>query len=141
MIDHFELDAGEVVDEIGHEIGVFKIAQDEEVHHYAQGDERLSLPLHLVAIDRAPDQEIRQGGKEQDDEIEPAGCVVEEQGNRKQEDVATRCVLVHHTVPAHDQGNEDPEVLLGEEQRGRRIVGEPSIELFHHGAKDCKCVS
>lgn len=63
MIDDFEFNAGEVVNKIGHEIGIFKIAQDEEVHHYAKGNERLSLPLHLIAIDRSTDQEIRQGGK------------------------------------------------------------------------------
>ena len=45
--------AGEVENEIGHEVGIFEITEYQQVHHHRQGHQRLPLPGHLIPVDGA----------------------------------------------------------------------------------------
>ena len=132
IIGH-ELRTEEVVDDIGEEIGILEIAQDGKVSEDTQHKPGTAFPPRGAAVDGLGYEEVAAGDEDKEADEEAAGLVVEEQTDEEEVGVAQQVTVAHEGEPGKDQGEESPELELGEEQRTLGMESEDVLQVSEEG--------
>ena len=117
IILHLESGPEEVVDHVGQEVCVLVIEQQRQIDRNPQ-EQHQTLPKPPPAMRQEPACEVvvNDYEAEQDDE-QSAGLVIEEQAGEEQEGVPHQGFVLEEAEECHHEGEERPEIELGEQQR------------------------
>ena len=109
---------------VGEEVGVFEIAEDGEVQHHARDHIGFACPLSRRLVQQYADEVVVEHVEDEDEHKEAAGLIVEEDAGEEEEGVAQQSFAMEDGEEGEYEGEEGPEVELGEQQRVFLVEGE-----------------
>ena len=87
-IEHAQMRAQHIVQQIADEIGIFEITEQAQIQHDTQCQPSFALPALLAAMNAFGDNKIGQSTKQQYQQTDTAGFVIEKGAGGKKEEIA-----------------------------------------------------
>ena len=127
-IEHLEVNSEQVVDDISEEICVLEIAQQEEVDADAQDQPGFLSAACPGRVYPFRYQEVRAGDEDEYQNRQATGLVVEEETDEEQIGVAEQTAVLDESESREYEGEERPEIELGEKQGRARVKREHPMQ-------------
>ena len=125
---HNKFRSEEVVYDICQEIGVLVVAQKRQVHDRTQHHNRLAPEGLPHSAQNKSRQIVIDNHKAEQNQEQSARLVVKEKTDEEQESVAQQHLVPEHAQKGQHNGEERPEIELGEQQRVSLVKREQVLE-------------
>ena len=120
-VEHMHVPSEQAVQHVREKVGILEVAKQQQVERDRQAKEQLAPPLLPRTINGPRQEEVGTGHEHQQQHEQAARLVVEKQAYEEQERVAQHPPAVQQAEQSVHDGEERPEVELGEQQ-GRILI-------------------
>lgn len=127
-IFHNEFRSEKIVDDICQEICVLVVAEERQIDHNAQNHNHLTPEILLHPAQNKSRKVVIDNHKAEQNQEQTARFVVEEKADEEQEGVAQQHLVSEHAQKGQHDGEERPEIELGEQQRMSLIKRKQVLE-------------
>ena len=128
---YVQFDAGKVVESVQEEVGIFIVAQNEQVYNDHDDHPEFLFPLLLGVFNPFANKKVRDHAENKDANVATARFVVEEHACRKQEGVAQQNAVLDQGERREHAGEKSPEIELRKQQRTVRVKRKSSSKIWN----------
>ena len=127
-IMHCERSPEEIIHDIGQEVGVFVIAQQQQIHYRTKNHDEIPCEFGLSRVEPPASEIVKDYYKDEKHQEKPAGLVIEKKAHEEQEGIPQQDLVLEEAEEGHDYCEERPEIELCEQKRVSLIEAEQVLE-------------
>lgn len=127
-VSHNEFRSEKIVHDIGQEVGVLVVAEQRQIHDNAQNHNGFPAKVSFHTGQSETCQIVIDNHEPKQNQEQSARLVVEKQADKEQEGIPKHDLVLENAQKGQHDGEERPEIELGEQQRVSLIKREQVLE-------------